>query len=245
MAKRPFIRKQKRRQHGTTFWDSEYKNASHLKLSTDASTDLIKFTRWLTRQADTGLFNNSNSVLDVGCGNGRNLIYLASTHGLSGIGYDISTSAITSAKAASAHLPITYTARSIAGPLSVPDESQALVLDMMTSHFLSATERRVLRNEIYRVLVPGGYLFMKTFLADEDLHTRRLLRDHPGKEPGTYIHPVIGVPEYVYDEESLLGFLGETFIIKKIYRSHRHKLHGQARKRRTIAVYAQKDPFAK
>lgn len=246
MAKRPFIRKQKRRQHGTTFWDSEYKNASHLKLSTEASADLTKFTRWLARQ-DQG--NNPTgeapSVLDVGCGNGRNLIYLASTYDMTGIGYDISTTAIASAKVASNDLPITYTARSIAGSLDVPDESQYLVLDMMTSYFLTSKERAFLRDEIYRVLKPGGYLFIKTFLADDDLHTRRLLRDHPGKEPGSYIHPVIGVPEYVYDEETLVNFLGEKFIIQKIYRSHKHKLHGQARKRRTISVYAQKDPFAK
>jgi len=55
MAKRPFIRKQKRKTHGATFWDSEYKSASHLKLSTEASSDLIKFTRWLSRQDDHGL----------------------------------------------------------------------------------------------------------------------------------------------------------------------------------------------
>ncbi len=245
MAKRPFIRKQKRKTHGATFWDSEYKNASHLKLSTEASSDLLKFTRWLTRQDDYGLMTPPASVLDLGCGNGRNLIYLANTYHVQGIGYDISTTAIASAKAASSTLPLTYTARSIAGPIDVPDESQSLVLDMMTSHFLSAKEREQLRDEIYRVLKPGGYVFMKTFLADDDLHTRRLLRDHPGKEPGTYIHPVIGVPEYVYDEDTLISFLSEKFIIKKIYRSHKHKLHGQARKRRTISVYAEKDLFAK
>jgi len=243
MPKRPFVRKQKRRQHGATFWDHEYKNASHLKLSAEASADLMKFTRWLTREADPTT-SISASVLDVGCGNGRNLIYLASTYHMTGVGYDISTTAIASAKAASGDLPLTYTTRSIAGPLNLPDASQDLVLDMMTSHFLSSRERTFLRDEIYRVLRPGGYLFMKTFLADEDLHTRRLLRDHPGKEPGTYIHPVIGVPEYVYDEETLTNFLGETFLIKKIYRSHKHRLHGQARKRRTISIYAQKDPFA-
>jgi len=40
MTKRPFIRKPKRKLHGTTFWDSEYKNAGHLKLSTEQSEDL-------------------------------------------------------------------------------------------------------------------------------------------------------------------------------------------------------------
>lgn len=241
MAKRPFIRKQKKKQHGTTFWDNEYKNASHLKLSTDVSEDLAKFTRWLPREERSDILMPDKSVLDVGCGNGRNLIYLAYNFGMSGVGYDISTAAVAQAKTASNGLNLAYTARSIAGILDVPDNSQALVLDMMTSHFLSESERKFLRDEIYRVLEPGGFLFMKTFLADGDLHTRRLLKDAPATEDNTYIHPVIGVPEYVYSEEALTEFLGEKFIIHKIYRSHKHVLRGRARKRRTISLYVEKD----
>lgn len=245
MAKRPFIRKQKRKQHGVTFWDSEYKNASHLKLSTEVSEDLAKFTRWLPRRGRMDLLSPGASALDVGCGNGRNLIFLAREFGLAGVGYDISNEAIKTANLASKEFSIAYTARSIAGKLDVKDESQDIVLDMMTSHFLNQNEREFLRNEIYRVLKPGGFLFMKTFLANEDLHTRRLLKDYPGKETGTYIHPVIGVEEYVYDEETLLNFLGQKFKVHQIYRSHKHALHGRARKRRTISVYVEKDPFAK
>jgi SAM-dependent methyltransferase len=246
MAKRPFIRKQKRKQHGTTFWDSEYKNASHLKLSTEVSEDLEKFTRWLARQKDiASILVPQNSVLDVGCGNGRNLIYLGQNFGMKGVGYDVSTAAVAQATAASSGLPLSYTARSIAGPLNLPDDSQALVLDMMASHFLTAPERAFLRDEIYRVLMPGGFLFMKTFLADGDLHTRRLLKDYPSPEAGTYIHPVIGVPEHAYEEEELVEFLSQKFIIRKIYRSHKHVLRGKARKRRTISLYVEKDLYAK
>jgi len=82
---------------------------------------------------------------------------------------------------------------------------------------------------------------MKTFLADGDLHTRRLLREFPSKEENTYIHPVIGVDEYVYTEEILTKFLAEKFIIHKVYRSHKHVLKGKARMRRTVSVYAEKD----
>jgi len=242
MAKRPFIRKQKKKQHGTTFWDNEYKNASHLKLSSDHSADLEKFTRWLPRRDRSDILARCQSVLDVGCGNGRNLIFLAQQFGMVGVGYDISSAAVAQAKIASGDLPLTYTARSIAGPLNLPDNSQALVLDMMTSHFLNGKEREFLRDEIFRTLKPGGYLFMKTFLADGDLHTRRLLKDHPGKEAGAYVHPVIGVEEYVYDEETLLAFLEERFTIKRLYRSHKHALRGKARKRRTISLYVEK-PF--
>ncbi|OGG41764.1 hypothetical protein A2837_00935 [Candidatus Kaiserbacteria bacterium RIFCSPHIGHO2_01_FULL_46_22] len=244
MAKRPFIRKQKRKQHGVTFWDSEYASGGeHLALSEDESEDFAKFTRWLSRQKNELALNKHAKALDLGSGNGRNLIFLAREFGVTGVGYDLSTAAVAEAKRLSSGLPITYEARSIAGTIDLPDASQDLVLDMMTSHFLVASEREVLRNEIHRVLRPGGWLFMKTFLRDDDLHTIRLLKEFPANEPGSYIHPVIGVPEHAYGENELLEFLSEKFIVKKIYRSHKHRAHGKARKRRTVSIYAQKDPY--
>lgn len=244
MAKRPFIRKKKRQRHGQTFWDSEYAGGGeHLALSSEESEDLAKFTRWLLRQKNEAGLTGSSNVLDLGCGNGRNLIFLAQEFGVRGTGYDSSTAAIAEAKRASADLPLQYEVRSIAGSIDLPDESQDLALDMMASHFLKAAERLFLRDEIHRLLRPGGWLFMKTFLRDDDLHTERLLRDYPADEPGSYIHPVIGVAEHAYGEEELLEFLGQRFIVHKIYRSHKHRAHGRARKRRTISVYAQKDPY--
>lgn len=244
MAHKPnFTKKKKRVAHGASFWDKEYKNPEHLKLSTNQSEDLEKFTRFVVRQKRTDVLSPTASVLDVGCGNGRNLIYLANNFGNFGVGYDISKAAIAQAVAASKGLHLSYQARSIAGPLTVDDASQSLVLDMMTSHFLSKDERLGLRDEIFRSLKPGGLFFMKTFLKDEDLHTRRLLIEYPGKEEGSYIHPVMGVAEYVYTEEELVNFLKERFVIHKIYRSHKHAFRGQARKRRTITIYAEKDPY--
>ena len=238
MAKRKHIR------HGTAFWDHEYANrAGHLKLSTEAGEDLVKFTRWLVRETGKELLNPTSSALDLGCGNGRNLIFLAREFGMHGLGYDTSVAAIKEAESLSSEFNLSYTVRSIAGTLDVPDKSQTFVLDMMTSHILGRDERRVLRDEIYRVLSPGGYLFMKTFLRDGDLHTRRLLRDHAGKEEGTYVHPVIGVEEFVYSEDELVYFLSEKFVVHKTYASHKHILKGKARKRRTISVYAEKSPY--
>lgn len=244
MARKPnFTRRKKRKQHGEAFWDAEYKNPTHLKLSTNPSEDLEKFTRWVLRQKREDVFGPKASTLDVGCGNGRNLIFLTANFGNKGVGYDISKAAIAQAANASRKMPISYTARSIAGKLDVEDNSQALVLDMMTSHFLNKEDRLGLREEIYRTLEPGGLLFMKTFLKDGDLHTKRLIEERPGTEDGSYIHPVMGVAEYVYAEEELIDFLSERFIIHKIYRSHKHAFRGQARKRRTITIYAEKDRY--
>lgn len=238
MARKPnFVKKKKRQVHGSAFWDKEYTNPEHLKLSVIESGDLVKFTRWVDRQDDETTL--TNSAFDAGCGNGRNLIYLANAFGMKGTGVDISSAGIAQARRASTNLPITYHVGSAGDPLPAEDNSQCLALDMMTSHFLDKKGRERLRDELHRILMPGGFLFMKTFLKDEDGHTTRLLKDFPGQELGSYIHPVMGVAEYVYSEEELVAFLSEKFIVRKIYRSHRHR--GGAGKRRTISIYAEKD----
>ncbi len=238
------VKNHKRNRHGTAFWDQEYTKAEHLALSTEASEDLEKFTRWLERQTKRTLLNPTSSAIDFGCGNGRNLIYLAQNFGVRGIGYDSSAAAVKEAIRLSEGLSLTYQTRSIAGQFSdIADESQTFALDMMSSHFLRKDERTMLRDEIHRVLKPGGFLFMKTFCSDGDVHTKRLIAEQPGNEPNSYIHPVIGVQEFVYSEEELYTFLSEKFIIHKTYLSHKHVLRGKARKRRTIAIYAEKDPY--
>lgn len=242
MARKPnFVKKKKRKVHGATFWDQEYTNPTHLKLSEKESEDLAKFTRWLIRRDRGDLLAQNGSVFDAGCGNGRNLIFLANEFKMRGVGVDISSAAIAQAKRASTGLNIKYQVGSAGGYLPIEDESQNLVLDMMTSHFLDKAGREQLRDELFRVLVPGGFLFMKTFLKDKDLHTERLVKDFPGAEEGSYIHPVMGVAEYVYSEDELVNFLSEKFIVRQVYRSHRHRTKGGAGKRRTISIYAEKD----
>lgn len=228
------------RGRGRAFWDKEYQNKDHIVLSGNPSEDLVKFTRWLSREHGGTYLNRTVSVLDLGCGNGRNLIHLAKEFGCRGVGFDISHEATATAARLSKGLPLTYETRSIVGPITLPDESQTIVLDMMTSHFLKETERKELLNEIARVLRPGGWLFFKTFLRDEDEHAERLLREHPAGEEGSYIHPIIGVSEHVFTEQEIHDVLGEHFIIHKVSKSHRHTRHGKAWKRRSVSVYAQK-----
>ncbi len=224
---------------GVSFWNKEYKYAQNLALSDNPSEDLIKFTRWLVRESGHSVLHKHNSVLDLGAGNGRNLIYLAQEFEVSGVGYDISREAINQAVNKSKSLDLKYEVRSIAEPLPIPNASQTLVLDMMTSHFLTAPERSKVFSEMVRVLKPGGYLFIKTFLLDEDEHAKRLLREHPADEPGSYIHPKIGVAEHVFSEQELVDLLAPHFTIHKIVKSHRHLVRGRPAKRRSICVYAQ------
>lgn len=225
---------------GDGFWNREYKKGGHLALSIHPSEDMEKFLRWLERETGRAYLNPTMSALDLGCGNGRNLSYLGKTYQMRGIGYDISSQAITQAKKISEGLPLTYTVRSIAGDLALPDESQMIVLDMMSSHVLTHDERAFLHEEIVRVLRPHGWYYLKTFLLDEDRNAKRLLRENPGEEKGSYIHPLIGVAEYVFSEEDIVALIEKNFIIHKVLKSHRHLVKGAPAKRRSISIYAQK-----
>lgn len=233
----------KRGKKGKAFWDAEYREAAHFALSMNPSEDLQKFTRWLEREYGKTHLNITASVLDLGSGNGRNLIWLAEQFGIRGTGYDISSEAAKQAQRyASEHsLPLSFEARSIAGPITLPDGSQTLVLDMMTSHFLKEEERAFLIEEIFRVLRPGGFLFYKTFLLDEDAHARRLIKENPSGEHNTYIHPKIGMAEHVSTEDEIHELYGRRFTVHKVYKSHRHT--GRDAKRRSITVYLQKPEF--
>jgi SAM-dependent methyltransferase len=235
--------KKKRRGKGANFWDAEYREGGHLALSTNVSEDLEKFTRFLEREQGRALLNVTTSVADLGCGNGRNLIWLSKTYGMRGWGCDISGSAISQAKARAkeANLPLQFETRSIAPPIPLPDASQHLILDMMSSHFLNAAERAELIEECYRILKPGGFLFYKTFLLDEDRHAYRMLKENPCEEENTYIHPEIGVPEHVSTEEEIDETYGRRFHIHKVHKSHRHR--GENAKRRSIMIYAEKPAY--
>jgi ubiquinone/menaquinone biosynthesis C-methylase UbiE len=234
MAKK---RWKKKKRGGKNFWDHEYKEGEHLALSMNPSEDLEKFVRWIQRGEGNKTLNVTCSVLDIGCGNGRNLIGLARAFGVHGTGFDISTNAIKQAAEITEKegLQLQFEARSMAEPLPLPDESQSIVLDMMVSHFLNESKRLELMNEIHRVLKPGGYFFYKTFLLDEDQHAYRLIKEHGTDEKNTYIHPEIGVPEHVSTEEEIEGLYGQCFTIHRIQKSHRHK--GKHGKRRSISVY--------
>lgn len=98
----------------------------------------------------------------------------------------------------------------------------------------------VLRDEIVRVLKPEGWFMYKTFLLEEDINARRLMRENPGEEKNTYIHPTIGTTEHVSTEDGIREFYEPYFEILKIEKTGKHILHGKAGKRRSIIVYMRK-----
>jgi len=104
------------------FWEQEYRNPKHLKMSDEPSGDLIDFINWAERNAEWPAFPSGGTVLDIGCGNGRNLIYLFKESQMKGVGIDLSGAAITQAKNNTKGMPITLSVQNARDPLALPDD---------------------------------------------------------------------------------------------------------------------------
>lgn len=221
-------------------WDKEYKDPEYFSMSDKAGSETVKFARHMRKEFGDDYFNYTN-VLDAGCGNGRNIIYLAENYGAKGIGFDISQTAITQAKAAAGTLPLKFVAQPMQQKIPSEDQSIDVVLDVMASHCLKESEREEYLHELNRVMKPGSWLFIKTFLWEGDQHAKRMSEMYPGGEPYSYIHPRLGVFEHVWTEDRLMEYLGRIGEVEFVYRSHGyHKIGAVPYKRRYIVCYVEK-----
>ncbi len=225
-----------------SFWEREYARPTHLAMSDTPSADLLEFMRWSDRQKDElDRVVDTPRVLDIGCGNGRNAVYMEEVSAATVWGFDISQEAIHQAqkKTNKANHFVVHDIHDF--PYPYEDASVDVVLDMMSSHILGSAERAELRREINRILSPGGFLFYKTFLLEGDAHAKEMISKRPGEETNSYIHHRIGHTEYVLSLSQIIKEIESmSWKVHKISKSHRHMVKGSKGKRRTVSLYIQK-----
>lgn len=225
-------------------WEQEYKRPQFLTLGTEPLADVKEFFRWLKKQARKNAEHFSGQlsdyvVLDLGCGNGKNLKYSVENYTQSGIGYDISSTAITQAKQLGIGLPLHYEVRSIGEVFPLENNAIDIVLDATSSHALDASEREIYLQETSRVLKPGGYLFVRTLCLDGDKNAKQLLKEHPGSEQDTYVLPEVGVTERVYSQQDLIMTYEKYFEIVHLEKTTGYQKWGnQSYKRNYWVMYA-------
>jgi SAM-dependent methyltransferase len=217
------------------FWNAEYATHEHFALSNTVIEELERFTRYIER--NHGGMPRKQHVLDVGCGNGRNIIWLGNEYDATGTGFDFSETALTEAHKEAGNVRVNFRIQDIADRFPEENDTYDMVIDFMSSHILVGPARNTYLQEVLRVLKPGGWFVLKTLLRDDDGHASRLLKEAGTDIQGVYIHPKTGAKEYAGSEDELTTELSPYFDIEKKQKSHAHKLDGKPNKRRFIVYY--------
>lgn len=215
-------------------WESEYRDSKLLTLGTEPLASVRDFAKWLRRKRKVDM--SDFFVLDLGCGNGKNLVYMVGEFARSGAGYDISPTAISEAVRLKGGLDIAYQVRSIDEPFPVGDGSVDLALDVTASNSLDEKGRSVFVSEVARVLKPGAFFFVRALCKDGDDNAKRLVREFPGVERDTYVLPGVGVTERVFSRQDFIDTYSPLFEVVSLERASGYQKWGNQSYRRNYWI---------
>jgi SAM-dependent methyltransferase len=175
-----------------TVWDRIF--GQHGKVFEGVHEDLPRLLRWLRTLG-------GRTVLDLGCGSGRHVAYVAQ-HGLSVYGLDSSAEGLLLTRQTLARLGLTADLRlgDIFEPLPYADGLFDALIAVQVIHHAPLAPIRRLAAEIARVVGPGGLLFVSVpQLRNQGTRFEQI-------EPGTYV-PLdgreAGLPHHYFTPDEL------------------------------------------
>jgi tellurite methyltransferase len=158
---------------------------------------------YLFDQLLKGTYNDCHTVLDAGCGGGRNLVYFLQ-NGYNVYGIDPKLEAVEAVKTLSKSLapanPLSNFMVAAAEGLPFADDSFDLVICSAVLHFAHSEDHfESMLHSMWRVLKPGGYLFAR-LASDIGLESLVLPTGH-----GRYLLPD-GSERFLVSEKMLLHY---------------------------------------
>jgi SAM-dependent methyltransferase len=205
--------------HQGNVWEKEYRDPKLVTKNDGPQKDTLRFLKFLKKEQKYKV--EDKSILDLGCGTGRNANYLADI-GNTVIGIEISKTAITLAKNRAKEMGVfvDYRLGDIGDQYDIKDNSVDVILDVTSSNSLNDQGREIYLNEMNRVLkkggpasTQGGYIFVRALCKDGNKNVKNLLRQSPGREYDTYILKEIGLTERVFSREDFIKMYSKYFKI--------------------------------
>jgi len=193
-------------------WDREYRNPKLVTKNDEPQADTLRFLKFLKKEEKYKV--EDKTVLDLGCGTGRNANYLAE-RGNNVIGIEISKTAIVIARARASELGlhVDYRLGDIGEKYEIADGSVDIVLDVTSSNSLDEKSREIYLKETARVLKNGGYFFVRALAKDGNKNVKNLLKQNPGREYDTYVIKEIGLTERVFSRDDFVKMYEKYFKI--------------------------------
>jgi len=180
-------------------WSKEHQSPSSFKKihSESPSEPVIDFGQFLN---SVSLTANNTRILDIGCGKGRNSLYLAQNC-FAVTGVDFIESAVKEAKLRAKNLKLkaNFSTLDITQSWPFADNSFNALIDCNTTICVPDPDRSQAIAEIYRCLSPNGYyLFYGVGPTD-------LLKTNPGPEKNSCFFPKSGKFEKQYSRSELIS----------------------------------------
>jgi SAM-dependent methyltransferase len=195
-------------------WEREHikQEALPSMASVEPDHSVVAFAEYL---ADYQIKPLRWSAVDIGCGKGRNAIYLATlgyeVYGLDYIQLAIDT-ACQLAEERNVSNGVHLFRTEIDKPWPFVDHSFDVAIDCFSSIDIETEEGRVVyRQEMYRTLKPGGYALVTAVSADDEIESE-LIKRYPGEEKNSTLWPTNGKFQKDYSEEELRVFYREFYI---------------------------------
>lgn len=196
-------------------WEKEHGSPSVLPQmdKSDASSGVKRFLEWLReRKREKNL-----AGIEMGCGKGRNSIWLTK-QGVRMTAFDFSRvatmEAMKRAKEAGVGENLTLLVHDASEPWPFESNMFDIAIDCFASTDIESFEHRAFaRDELRRVLKPGGYLFVYTLSTDDEFH-KEMIKKQPAGEKNSFLHPA-GKFEKVFDRDELLDFYKDFTLIEE------------------------------
>lgn len=191
-------------------WLKEHKDSAALPSIAmfKPSSFVIKFLEYLSaRKVYPPL-----KVVDIGCGKGRNSIFLAKKRfEVYAVDYikEALEVAIEQAKKEKVFNNISFRQAEIDKKWSYRDNFFDLAIDCFSSIDIETKKgREIYKREMYRTLKPGGYALVSVVSVNDQIE-KELMKQYPGKEKNSVIWPQNKKFQKNYDEKELRDYYKE------------------------------------
>lgn len=173
----------------------------------DASGGVKKFFQFIEK-------NMPSAGIEMGCGKGRNSIWLAE-HGIKMTAFDFSQTAVEEAKKRAKENNVEFYVHDAVKKWPFESDYFDFGIDCFASTDIESKEARAFsRDEFKRVLKKGGLLLVYTLSTDDEFH-KEMMEKHPASEKNSFTYPSTGKFEKLFDRQELLEFYKDFKLVEE------------------------------